>query len=66
MNTVGFNEPLHEQDTEQQTHGCRQSNPEICKYNRLADICAFVREDCICKKPSRAWARQYRKLKNLK
>jgi hypothetical protein len=29
----------------------------------MPDICAFVCEDGICRKPSRAWKRQYQKLK---
>lgn len=62
MEQVEFNEQLHIQDTEFQTHGCRHTNPEICKKNGLVDVCAFTRDDGICKSPSRAWARQYQKL----
>ena len=58
-----FNAPLRECDTEQQTFGCRQNNPDICKYNGVEGVCAFVCEDCVCKKPSRAWKRQYELLK---
>lgn len=49
-----FNAPLNEQDTETQTYGCRQNNPYICGNNGLSDICAFVSNDGICRKPSRA------------
>ncbi len=60
---ISFNSPLNLLDTEFQTYGCRQSNPEICGSNGLEDICAFVCEDNICKKPSKAWKKQYSKLK---
>lgn len=59
---VGFNSPLHEKDTETQTFGCRASNPDICGNAYLDDVCAFVREDNVCKKPSRQWKKQYEKL----
>lgn len=61
--TVKFDAPLSELDTETQTFGCRHTDPEICKKNGLADVCAFAREDGICKSPSKAWQRQYRRLK---
>ena len=52
---VPFNAPLNEQDTETQTLGCGN--------NGLSGVCAFVCEDGICRKPSRAWKKQYQKLK---
>ncbi len=58
-----FNAPLNEQDSESQTFGCRQNNPDICGYNGLPGTCAFVTKDGICRKPSRAWKKQYQKLK---
>lgn len=61
-----FRDPLNAQDTEEQTYGCRQNNPEICGNNGMDGICAFVREDHICKKPSRAWRKQFQKLKGQK
>lgn len=63
-NKVPFNAPLAPLDTEFQTVGCRQNNPDICANNDLPNICAFAREDGICKKPSRAWKKQYEKLKS--
>ena len=60
---VPFNAPLNEQDTELQTYGCRQNNPDICSSNSIPDVCAFASDDCICKKPSRSWKKQYQKLK---
>lgn len=63
---VDFNAKLNKEDTEQQTYGCRQSNPDICGSNGLENICAFYREDHICKKPSKAWKKQYFKLINEK
>ena len=63
---IGFNEPLNANDTETQTYGCRANNPDICANNGIPNICAFTSCDCICKKPSRAWKRQYQKLKEEK
>ncbi len=60
---INFNAPLREEDTATQTYGCRQNNPDICGNNGLPGICAFVTDDCICRKPSRAWKTQYQKLK---
>lgn len=54
--------PLHPEDTENQTYGCRQNNPDICKNNGLNNICAFVRDDCICHSPSKAWKKIYNEL----
>nr|WP_294668757.1 hypothetical protein [uncultured Blautia sp.] len=59
---VSFYAPLNESDTEEQTYGCRANNPDICANNSIDNICAFTSEDCICKKPSRAWKKQYNKL----
>ena len=60
---VPFSAPLNKDDTEAQTYGCRANNPDICSNNGLPGVCAFVCPDCICKKPSRAWKKQYQKLK---
>lgn len=60
---ISFNAPLHEQDTESQTFECRQNNPNICGNNGLSGNCAFASKDGIYKKPSRAWKKQYQKLK---
>lgn len=60
---IAFKAPLNELDTEEQTYGCRANNPDICKNNGIPNVCAFVREDCICKQPSKAWKKQYLKLK---
>lgn len=59
---IKFTEPLCKEDAESQTLGCRQNNSDICKKNGLREICAFMRPDSICKSPSNAWAKQYRKL----
>lgn len=56
---IPFNAKLNELDTEEQTYGCRANNPDICANCYLPDICAFSRKDNICKKPSRAWKKQY-------
>ncbi len=60
--SIPFNAPLRPQDAELQTYGCRAINPDICGNNELPDVCAFFSKDCICKKPSRAWEKQYTKL----
>lgn len=60
---VAFNAPLHPLDTEKETFGCRQNNPDICGNNGIPGICAFASDDCICRKPSRAWKKQFQKLK---
>ncbi len=62
---VDFNAPLNKEDTELQTYGCRQINPDICGNNGVPNVCAFVCQDCICKRPSRAWKKQYLKLKEM-
>ena len=62
-NVIAFNAPLNDKDTEEQTYGCRQNNPDICGSNNMEGVCAFVTEDGICRKPSRAWKKQYLKLK---
>ena len=59
---IGFNDKLNKLDTETQTYGCRANNPNICAHNGIPNICAFESQDCICKKPSRAWKKQYSKL----
>ena len=60
---IPFNAPLNELDTETQIIGCRQNNPGICGNNGLPVVCAFANEDDICRKPSRAWKKQFQKLK---
>ena len=66
LQRVSFTSPLVEGDTENQTVGCRQNNPKICKYNGIDSLCAFASSDGICKKPSRSWKKQYEKLKEMK
>ncbi len=63
---VPFNVPLCSIDTEFQTKGCRANNPDICGNNGLSGICAFASDDGVCHKPSRAWKKQYQKLKEGK
>lgn len=62
-NVIKFSAPLRPNDTEEQTDGCR-NNPEICSFYGIDSVCALVREDNICYKPSKAWAKQYAKLKS--
>jgi len=60
---IPFDAPLHSLDSEKQTYGCRQNNPEICGNHSLHGACAFVSIDGVCQKPSRAWKKQYALLK---
>lgn len=59
---VSFQAPLRTGDTSEVTVGCRANNPDICANNGLEGICAFVAKDGICRRPSRAWKKQYQKL----
>ena len=61
---IPFKAPLNPQDSENQTFGCRANNPDICSSNCIEGLCAFTTEDGICRKPSRAWKKQYEKLKS--
>ena len=56
-------DPLHKEDTETQTFGCRHTNPDICSNNSLPGICAFTSDDYICKRPPRSWKRIFEELK---
>ena len=60
---IDFNAKLNKQDTEEQTYGCRANNPDICANWYVPNVCAFSRDDGICKKPSRAWKKQFNALK---
>ncbi len=55
--------PLNTGDTEEQTYGCRHSNPEICNACFLDEVCAFASSDSICRRPSKSWKRYYLKLR---
>lgn len=59
---VSFQAPLRPGDTSEVTVGCRANNPDICANNGLEGICAFVAKDGICRRPSRAWKKQYQRL----
>ncbi|MDO4649912.1 MAG: hypothetical protein Q4B26_14830 [Eubacteriales bacterium] len=63
MIKIAFSAPLSELDSEVQTKGCRANNPDICKNNGIPEVCAYVRDDGICTSPSRAWKKQFHKLK---
>ena len=62
---IGFHSPLNKEDTELQTYGCRQNNPDICKRNGIPGICAFASDDKICRHPSQAWKKKYHELLKL-
>lgn len=63
---IKFDAPLNELDTENQTYGCRANNPDICSNNSKPGVCAFSSDDFVCRKPSRAWKKQYNKLMESK
>ena len=60
---VSFKAPLQDGDTEETTVGCRANNPDICRNNGIPGICAFECVDGICKAPSKAWKKQFQKLR---
>lgn len=60
---IPIRSPLNELDTEKQTYGCRQSNPDICGYCYIEGTCAFSSKDNICKHPSAKWKKIYKELK---
>lgn len=64
MEKYKFDAPLQPGDTKTTTKGCRANDPTICSSNSIPGICAFTSDDGICKKPTRAWAKQYEKLKS--
>jgi len=62
-NRSEFHAPLREGDTRAETVGCRHTHPNFCAKNLMPNICAFVREDGICKSRPRSWPKQYEKLR---
>jgi len=58
------NDPLNQEDTLEQTKGCRYTPPSICKRIDMPNICAFVRPDNLCVKPPIFWAKQFKVLHN--
>ena len=59
---IKFDAPLNELDTENKTYGCRANNPNICSNNSIPGVCACSSDDFVCRRPSRAWKKQYNKL----
>jgi hypothetical protein len=62
---IDKNSKLLAGDTIKQTHGCRHNNANHCKNIDLDNICTFVREENICKKPQNGWKKQYEYLSSL-
>lgn len=60
-----FHAALRPGDTAEVTLGCRHTNPDICRNNAMAGICAFVRPDGMCHSPPRSWPVQFKKLQSL-
>lgn len=57
-----FHAPLSENDQEDQTEGCRHTNPDICGNHSLEEVCAFVRKDGMCLLPPKSWPKQFARL----
>ncbi len=55
MHKVPFDAPLNDKDSETQTYGCRQNNPDICGSNGLVGTCAFVSDDKRARLPGAAY-----------
>jgi len=60
---IPYHADLHPLDRATQTYGCRTANSNNCRANSLPGICAFVTEDQVCRKPSRAWPKKYLELR---
>ena len=60
---IALKAKLYSKDTENQTYGCRHTNPNICGYCYLENVCAFASNDGICKHPSAKWKKVYKELK---
>lgn len=39
---IPIRSPLNKMDTEKQTFGCRQANPDICGYCYIEGVCALL------------------------
>jgi hypothetical protein len=65
-NKKAFHAPLHPLDTEEQTQGCRHTNPDICAKYYMPKVCAFARVDKMCLAPPVSWPKQFQKLKHGK
>ena len=59
---LAFHALLNPLDSENQTHGCRHTNPGVCAKHSLPGVCAFIRKDNICLSPPQSWKKQYEKL----
>jgi hypothetical protein len=62
-NSNAFHAPLQQNDTAEQTVGCRHTQPAICAKNSIPKVCAFVRPDGMCLAPPQSWKKQFLKLK---
>jgi len=62
-NAAAFKAPLHPLDTEKQTFGCRNPNPDRCANRDNPKFCSRVRADHICWGPPTVWTKQFKKLK---
>lgn len=63
---VPFKASLQAGDTAECTVGSRANNPDICANNGIDNVCALASKDGICRRPSRAWKKQFETLKKEK
>ena len=47
-------------ENENQTYGCKHSNPDICKNNGIEGKCAFASDDNICRNPPVSWKKKFK------
>lgn len=56
--------PLNALDTATQTYGCRHRSPHTCPNGNMPNVCAFVTNDNICRRPPNTWKRKFIILKD--
>jgi len=58
-----FDSPLHDEDTETQTFGCRHSRPDRCRNYRMPGHCSFAAcSDGLCRCVPQRWKRRFRQM----
>jgi hypothetical protein len=65
-NKNAFNAPLQHGDTENQTVGCRHTNPGICAKHSVPGKCAFTSNEKICLTPPASWSKKFKMLQSEK
>jgi hypothetical protein len=60
-----FRAPLHEDDTPNETAGCRHTNSKMCVNENDPEVCAYSRNDGTCLAPPTGWPEQFNRLHQL-